>query len=200
MWLIVLSGTLQGLLAVPSFCTLQTLRRHISRHGNPDTLAQKHLMQLDWVSREDGSHILTVGVGSKILIFTPVSSDMAQANLTAMKESRSQARPVLLKQASSLAMNVLALDEVRSETRLFSLLCLYLKTVHWLPVVITTECSEIFCEILKTFLQLVFGCKYTSKKFFSACSLERSVLAINPDAPESFFFFPNGLFLFKLYQ
>ncbi|CAG0879086.1 unnamed protein product [Darwinula stevensoni] len=106
-------GTLQGLLAVPSFCTLQTLRRHISSHGNPDTMAQKHLMQLDWVSREDGSHILTVGVGSKILIFTPVSSDMAQANLTAMKESRSQARPVLLKQASSLAMNTLALDEVR---------------------------------------------------------------------------------------
>jgi hypothetical protein len=39
----------------------------------------KHLVQLDWVSTEDGSHILTVGVGSKILMYGQVSNDIVQA-------------------------------------------------------------------------------------------------------------------------
>jgi len=55
-----------GLLAVPSFSTLQSLRKSIIDHGNTCPLTQKHLVQLDWVSKEDGSHILTVGVGSKV--------------------------------------------------------------------------------------------------------------------------------------
>lgn len=50
-------------------------------NGNTCPLTQKHLVQLDWVSKEDGSHILTVAVGSRVLLFTPVSSDLAQANL-----------------------------------------------------------------------------------------------------------------------
>ncbi|XP_072134293.1 dmX-like protein 2 isoform X2 [Mobula birostris] len=33
----------------------------------------KHLVHLDWVSKEDGSHILTVGVGSKILMYGRLS-------------------------------------------------------------------------------------------------------------------------------
>lgn len=91
-----------GLLAVPSFSTLQSLRKSIIDHGNTCPLTQKHLVQLDWVSKEDGSHILTVAVGSKILLYTPVSSDLAQANIKAMKESQSTNRPILRK-ASSLA-------------------------------------------------------------------------------------------------
>jgi hypothetical protein len=58
-----------GLLAVPSFSTLQSLRRSIIENGNTCPLTQKHLVQLDWVSKEDGSHILTVGVGSKVSVF-----------------------------------------------------------------------------------------------------------------------------------
>nr|CAD7199841.1 unnamed protein product [Timema douglasi] len=58
------SGT--GLLAVPSFSTLQSLRKSIIECGNTCPLTQKHLVQLDWVSKEDGSHILTVAVGSKV--------------------------------------------------------------------------------------------------------------------------------------
>lgn len=38
-------------------------------------------MQLDWISKEDGSHILTVAVGSKVMLFTSVSTDLAQANM-----------------------------------------------------------------------------------------------------------------------
>ena len=53
-------------------------------------------------AKEDGSHILTVAVGSKILLYTAVSSDIAQANIKAMKVSRSANRPILRK-ASSLA-------------------------------------------------------------------------------------------------
>lgn len=100
-----------GLLAVPSFSTLQSLRKSIIENGNTCPLTQKHLVQLDWVSKEDGSHILTVGVGSKIMLFTPVSSDLAQANMKAMKESQSNNRPILRK-ASSLAQPHFV-DEIR---------------------------------------------------------------------------------------
>ncbi|PSN54280.1 DmX-like protein 2 [Blattella germanica] len=99
------------LLAVPSFSTLQSLRKSIIECGNTCPLTQKHLVQLDWVSKEDGSHILTVGVGSKVMLFTPVSSDLAQANMKAMKESQSANRPILRK-ASSLAAPHFV-DEIR---------------------------------------------------------------------------------------
>ncbi|KAL1506470.1 hypothetical protein ABEB36_005832 [Hypothenemus hampei] len=90
------------LLAVPSFTTLQSLRKSISEMGNICPLTQKHIVQLDWVSNEDGSHILTVACGSKILLYTPLSTDLAQANVKAMKESMNNFRPILRK-ASSLA-------------------------------------------------------------------------------------------------
>ncbi|CAH1106016.1 unnamed protein product [Psylliodes chrysocephalus] len=90
------------LLAVPSFTTLQSLRKSISEMGNICPLTQKHIVQLDWVSNEDGSHILTVAVGSKIMLYTPLSTDLAQANVKAMKESLNNYRPILRK-ASSLA-------------------------------------------------------------------------------------------------
>lgn len=55
------------MLAVPSFSTLQSLRKSIIENGNTCPLTQKHIVQLDWVSKEDGSHILTVAVGSKVI-------------------------------------------------------------------------------------------------------------------------------------
>nr|XP_024216080.1 dmX-like protein 2 isoform X4 [Halyomorpha halys] len=101
-----------GLLAVPSFSTLQSLRKSIIENGNTCPLTQKHLVQLDWVSKEDGSHILTVGVGSKVMLFTPVSSDIAQANMKAMKESQTtNSRPILRKASSLAAPNFI--DEIR---------------------------------------------------------------------------------------
>ncbi len=47
---------------MPSYATLLTLKRSIEHRGNVCPLTQKNLVQLDWVSKEDGSHILTVGV------------------------------------------------------------------------------------------------------------------------------------------
>lgn len=119
--------THSGLLAVPSFSTLQSLRKSIAENGNTCPLTQKHLVQLDWVSKEDGSHILTVAVGSKILLYTPVSSDIAQANIKAMKESRSANRPILRK-ASSLAQ-----PHFNDEIRWMKLRQIDLQTADGLP-------------------------------------------------------------------
>ncbi|XP_055535273.1 dmX-like protein 2 isoform X2 [Wyeomyia smithii] len=116
-----------SLLAVPSFSTLQSLRKSITEHGNTCPLTQKHLVQLDWVSQEDGSHILTVAVGSKIMLFTPVSSDLAQSNMKAMKESQSSNRP-LLRKASSLAQ-----PHFNDEIRWMKLRQIELRTADSLP-------------------------------------------------------------------
>lgn len=116
-----------SLVAVPSFSTLQSLRKSITEFGNTCPLTQKHLVQLDWVSKEDGSHILTVAVGSKIMLFTPVSSDLAQANMKAMKESLSTNRPILRK-ASSLAQ-----PHFNDEIRWMKLRQTELKTADGLP-------------------------------------------------------------------
>lgn len=115
------------LLAVPSFSTLQSLRKSIIENGNTCPLTQKHLVQLDWVSKEDGSHILTVAVGSKILLYTSVSSDLAQANIKAMKESQSSNRP-LLRKASSLAQ-----PHFNDEIRWMKLRQIELHTADGLP-------------------------------------------------------------------
>ncbi|XP_041980851.1 dmX-like protein 2 isoform X4 [Aricia agestis] len=121
------TGKSAGLLAVPSFSTLQSLRKSIMENGNTCPLTQKHLVQLDWVSKEDGSHILTVAVGSRVLLFTPVSSDLAQANLKAMKESINNNRPILRK-ASSLAAPLFV-----EEIRWMQLRRIELKTADGLP-------------------------------------------------------------------
>lgn len=54
------------------------MKKCIAQTGNKTgVLQQKHLVQLDWAPTEDGSHVLTVAVGSKILFFSPVSNDLA---------------------------------------------------------------------------------------------------------------------------
>ena len=59
---------LLGLTSVPSLSTLEGLKRYINKMGNsPSTAAPKRIVMLDWVSNEDGSHILTVTVGNKVM-------------------------------------------------------------------------------------------------------------------------------------
>lgn len=70
--------------------------------SNLPQLRRKRLVSLDWVSTEDGSHILTVGVGPKIYLFAPVTENVAQQNVTIMRESEAHKRP-LLRKASSIA-------------------------------------------------------------------------------------------------
>ncbi|CAM1299293.1 DMXL1 (predicted), partial [Pycnogonum litorale] len=107
------NGEFPTLVSVPSFSTLQTLRKNITEQGNCSLLTQKHLVQLDWVSTEDGSHILTIGVGAKIMMFTPVSSDIAQANIKAMETSKSVTRRPVLRKASSMAVPQYQAEDIR---------------------------------------------------------------------------------------
>lgn len=57
---------------------------------------------LKWVSAEDGSHILTVALGTYIFLYTQVSQGAAQRNIVMMKEHDTHRRGPLRK-ASSLA-------------------------------------------------------------------------------------------------
>ncbi|XP_076218684.1 dmX-like protein 1 isoform X8 [Aptenodytes patagonicus] len=49
-------------------------------HGGNIMPSTKHLVHLDWMSREDGSHILTVGIGSKLFMFGQLSGKMQEQN------------------------------------------------------------------------------------------------------------------------
>ena len=62
---------------VPSVATMNKLKEGLSS-GSCGDLVQKRLVQLDWVSNEDGGHLLTVSVSNKVMLLTPVSSEIAQ--------------------------------------------------------------------------------------------------------------------------
>ena len=67
--------------SVPSVATVQSVRRHLSTK-NTSTAPQlrlRHLIHLDWVSTEDGSHVLTVGIGPQVLLYAAVSSETVAA-------------------------------------------------------------------------------------------------------------------------
>ncbi|KAM9251075.1 dmX-like protein 1 isoform 2-T2 [Cariama cristata] len=49
-------------------------------HGGNIMPSTKCLVHLDWMSREDGSHILTVGIGSKLYMFGQLSGRMQEQN------------------------------------------------------------------------------------------------------------------------
>ena len=97
-----------GLAKVPSIATVSRLK-----DGQPldcpgkEGLVQKRLVQLDWVSNEDGSHILTVSVADKVMLLTTVSSEIAQANMAEARDARKAVagpkRP-LLRRSSSIGL------------------------------------------------------------------------------------------------
>jgi hypothetical protein len=68
--------------AVPSLVTVQSIKRQLSSDKlRLDVLQQRHLVQLDWVSMEDGNHILTIAVGSRVLMYAAVSQQISQQAL-----------------------------------------------------------------------------------------------------------------------
>ncbi|XP_042889042.1 dmX-like protein 2 isoform X6 [Penaeus japonicus] len=87
-------------LLVPSPSTLHSLRNHrFDKRGV--NVKQKHPVQIDWVSQEDGSHLLTVAIGSKILIYTSVADEIALMNCSeGNKDKEGRPRPVLQKSIS----------------------------------------------------------------------------------------------------
>uniref|UniRef100_A0A8K9XHV1 Dmx like 1 n=1 Tax=Oncorhynchus mykiss TaxID=8022 RepID=A0A8K9XHV1_ONCMY len=57
----------------------------------------KSLVHLDWVSREDGSHILTVGIGSKLYMYGLLSGKPPELGLSEGPREQSSSRLVLLR-------------------------------------------------------------------------------------------------------
>ena len=54
-------------MSVPSLSTLEGVKKYISAMGNaPSAIAPKQTVMLDWASKEDGTHILTITVGNKV--------------------------------------------------------------------------------------------------------------------------------------
>ncbi|KAK7072832.1 DmX-like protein 1 [Halocaridina rubra] len=87
-------------LLVPSPSTLLSLRNNkFDKRGV--SVKQKHPVQIDWVSKEDGSHLLTVAIGSKIFAFTSVADDIAIMSYTeGGKDKEARPRPILQKSLS----------------------------------------------------------------------------------------------------
>ncbi|XP_075752614.1 rabconnectin-3 alpha isoform X1 [Rhipicephalus microplus] len=127
-------SSLQRLLSVPSYATLHTLRRAVIEQGNQCPLVHKSLIQLDWVSSEDGSHVLTVAVGSRILLFAPVAKDVIQQGGSGLEPSSltSGAPRPLLKQVSSLAAPVASTGAAEA-VRWLQIRCTRLETADGLP-------------------------------------------------------------------
>lgn len=58
---------------------VDSVKKCIAQTGNKTgVLQQKHLVQLDWAPTEDGGHVMTVAVGSKILFYSPISKELAE--------------------------------------------------------------------------------------------------------------------------
>ena len=58
---------LAGLMSVPSLSTLEGVKKYINAMGNsPSAVAPKQTVMLDWASKEDGTHVLTITVGNKV--------------------------------------------------------------------------------------------------------------------------------------
>ena len=69
-----------GLTSVPSLSTLEGVKKYISEMGNaPSAIAPKQTVMLDWVSKEDGTHLLTITVGNKVQIYK--DKDLLKAGL-----------------------------------------------------------------------------------------------------------------------
>ncbi|XP_068239086.1 dmX-like protein 2 isoform X2 [Palaemon carinicauda] len=87
-------------LLVPSPSTLHSLRNNrFDKRGV--SVKQKHPVQIDWVSKEDGSHLLTVAIGSKILAYTSVADEVAMMSYSeGNKDKDTRTRPSLQKSLS----------------------------------------------------------------------------------------------------
>ena len=57
-------------MSVPSLSTLEGVKKYINAMGNsPSAVAPKQTVMLDWASKEDGTHVLTITVGNKVSYF-----------------------------------------------------------------------------------------------------------------------------------
>ena len=97
---------------VPSQATLSKLKEGLAADLPWHNLVQKQLVQLDWVSNEDGSHILTVAVANKVMLLTTVSSEISEACKVSLKEKKSSSARPLLRKSSSIGLQPV-IDELK---------------------------------------------------------------------------------------
>ncbi|GMR60970.1 hypothetical protein PMAYCL1PPCAC_31165, partial [Pristionchus mayeri] len=100
-------GLLHPSSAFPDRTITDHMRKAVSTHAIRaqqlyESLNMRDVVRIDWVSTEDGSHILTVGVAANIYLYTQISQDPAQRNIIAMKEAETNMRRPSLRKASSL--------------------------------------------------------------------------------------------------
>ncbi|ETN78849.1 hypothetical protein NECAME_10074, partial [Necator americanus] len=108
----------------------------ISKARNPyENSTTKDMVRLDWVSTEDGSHILTAGIAAYIYMYTRVSLDPAQQNVALMKESETTMRRRSLRKASSLVAHAHCYSRL---TRWICTRILELHSADGLPPIPTT--------------------------------------------------------------
>ena len=99
-------------LTIPSPSTIKSVKKSLSELENKkQVLKQKHLVQLDWVSTEDGFQILTVGVGPRIIMYAAVSTEIAQAAKRDEKPTKARSRGILQKSKSMTVQNFV--EEIR---------------------------------------------------------------------------------------
>ena len=104
--------TATHLSTVPSQATLYRLKEGFGHVCTPN-LVQKQLVQLDWVSNEDGSHLLTVAVANKVLLLTTVSADISQACKQSLNDvKKPQTSRPLLRKSSSIGLQPIV-DELK---------------------------------------------------------------------------------------
>ncbi|KAK3861276.1 hypothetical protein Pcinc_032726 [Petrolisthes cinctipes] len=85
-------SSINSQLLVPSFSTLNSLKNQkFDKRGV--SVKQKHPVQIDWVSQEDGSHLLTVAIGSKVLVYTSVADEVALLSSEESKKDNKDVRP-----------------------------------------------------------------------------------------------------------
>ncbi|XP_076859615.1 dmX-like protein 1 isoform X2 [Brachyhypopomus gauderio] len=77
--------------------TLPSLHEGLQVSGECTGNNAKGSVHLDWVSREDGSHILTVGLGSKLHMYGPLSGKPPELGLSDSGRESSSSRLVLLR-------------------------------------------------------------------------------------------------------
>ncbi|KRZ61540.1 DmX-like protein 1 [Trichinella nativa] len=97
------------MLRITSAANISTLTKNTVKgcyvEGGSNEFRCCDMVRLGWVSAEDGSHILTIGVGSSIFLYAPVAEDVAQHYVAMMKEPEqgNQKRRGLFRRASTIA-------------------------------------------------------------------------------------------------
>ncbi|KRY70236.1 DmX-like protein 2 [Trichinella pseudospiralis] len=97
------------MLRITSTANISTLTKNTVKgcyvEGGSNEFRCRDMVRLAWVSAEDGSHILTIGVGSSIFLYAPVAEDIAQHYVAMMKEPEqgNQKRRGLFRRASTIA-------------------------------------------------------------------------------------------------